>query len=81
MTVRGSFVAFRYSAMNSFIGPRSGPAISVMEFIGWPTATFAIASATLSAAMGWNAPVGARTIEPSVADCAIAPTNSKNWVA
>jgi hypothetical protein len=67
--------------MNSSIPRRSGPAILVMALVGSPIVAWVTPVATSSAAIGWNAPVGRRTVLPSLAESAMALTNSKNWVA
>ena len=51
-----------------------------LPFTGSPTATSVRAAATSSAAMGCIRPGDNRTICPSVADCAMPFTNSKNCV-
>ncbi|MNC98855.1 hypothetical protein D3C83_169440 [compost metagenome] len=50
------------------------------QFAGDAVATFVTKAATSSEAMGCRCAGDRRTVSPSVADWAMAPRNSKNWV-
>lgn len=73
-------LARRNRRTSSSSGTLSGPAISIVPLTGAPSVASATASATSSDMIGCNSAGDRRTVCPSVADCAMPFTNSKNCV-